>query len=142
MKQQRPKIAPIRQPTLFQMEKLEEAPELASEPKSERPYSLPGVFLGTSSFTATGWQGSFYPQGMRSRDFLSYHASKFQTVEIDSTFYGTPSASTVASWNEKTPSDFIFAVKVSQLCGDENYVATQSGAWRFRTVLDFAGHII
>jgi uncharacterized protein YecE (DUF72 family) len=101
------------------MEKLEEAPELLGEQKIDHPYSLPGIFLGTSSFTATGWQGSFYPQGMRSRDFLSYYASKFQTVEIDSTFYGTPTASTVASWNEKTPSDFIFAVKVPQVITHE-----------------------
>ena len=97
------------------MEKVEAAPELSGEQKIDHPYSLPGIFLGTSSFTATGWQRSFYPQGMRSRDFLSYYASKFQTVEIDSTFYGTPSASTVASWNEKTPRDFIFAVKVPQV---------------------------
>ena len=101
------------------MEKLDQAAELAGEPKIERPYWLPGILLGTSSFTATGWQGSFYPQGMRSRDFLSYYASKFQTVEIDSTFYGTPSASTVGSWNEKTPSDFIFAVKVPQVITHE-----------------------
>jgi uncharacterized protein YecE (DUF72 family) len=101
------------------MEKLEEAPELSGEQKIDHPYSLPGIFLGTSSFTATGWQGSFYPQGMRSRDFLSYYASKFQTVEIDSTFYGTPTASTVASWNEKTPRDFIFAAKVPQVITHE-----------------------
>jgi hypothetical protein len=54
--------------------------------KIDHPYS-PGIFLGTSSFTATGWQGSFYPQGMRSRDFLSHYASQFQAVEIDNTFY-------------------------------------------------------
>jgi uncharacterized protein YecE (DUF72 family) len=101
------------------MEKLEEAPELSGEQKIDHPYSLPGIFLGTSSFTATGWQDSFYPQGMRSRDFLSYYASKFQTVEIDSTFYGTPSASTVTRWNEKTPRDFVFAVKVPQVVTHE-----------------------
>jgi uncharacterized protein YecE (DUF72 family) len=101
------------------MEKLEEAPELSGEQKIDHPFSLPGIFLGTSSFTATGWQGSFYPQGMRSRDFLSYYASKFQTVEIDSTFYGTPSVLTVAKWNEKTPPDFIFAAKVPQVVTHE-----------------------
>ena len=41
------------------MEKLEEAAKLASELKIERPYSLPGILLGTSAFTANGWQGSF-----------------------------------------------------------------------------------
>ncbi len=49
------------------MEKLEEPAELAGEPKIERPYSLPGIFLGTSAFTANGWEGSFYPPGMKSR---------------------------------------------------------------------------
>src|SRR6266852_3025314 len=101
MKPRRPRAQPIRQQTLFQMEKLEEAAEFAIRPKIDRPFSLPDILLGTSSFTATGWQGPFYPQGMRSRDFLSYYASRFQTVEIDSTFYGTPSASTVTSWSEK-----------------------------------------
>jgi uncharacterized protein YecE (DUF72 family) len=107
----RSKVESIRQPTLFDLKK---PPEPAVQSNIGRPFSLPGIFLGTSSFTATGWQGSFYPPGIRSRDFLSYYASKFQTVEIDSTFYGTPSASTVAGWNEKTPRDFIFAVKVPQ----------------------------
>jgi hypothetical protein len=62
-----PKVEPILQPTLFQMEKLEEVAELAGEPKIERPYSLPGILLGTSAFTAAGWEGSFYPRGMQSR---------------------------------------------------------------------------
>ncbi len=94
MNPKRPKVEPIRQPTLFQMEKLEEAPKPASELKIERPYFLPGILPGTSDFTANGWQGSFYPPGMNSRDFLSYYVTQFATVEVDSTFYGCPSAST------------------------------------------------
>jgi len=42
------------------------------------------ILLGTSSFTATGWQGSFYPKGLRPTDYLSYYAQHFDTVEIDS----------------------------------------------------------
>ena len=48
------------------------------------------IMLGTLSFTATGWQGSFYPKGLRPGDYLSYYADHFDTVEIDSTFYATP----------------------------------------------------
>ena len=119
MKPQRPKVKPIRQPTLFQMEQLEEAAELAGELKIERPYSLPGILLGTSAFTANGWQGSFYPSGMKSRDFLTYYATQFATVEVDSTFYGCPSASTVNNWSARTPEDFIFCVKVPQIITHE-----------------------
>jgi hypothetical protein len=44
-----PKVEPIRQPTLFQMEKLEEAAGPVGEPKIERPYSLPEILLGISA---------------------------------------------------------------------------------------------
>jgi uncharacterized protein YecE (DUF72 family) len=116
MGDKRPKVASIRQPTLFQME---EAAELAAEPKIDRPYSLPGILLGTSAFTANGWQGSFYPPGMKSRDFLSYYATQFATVEIDSTFYGCPSSRTVTNWAARTPEDFIFSVKIPQIITHE-----------------------
>jgi uncharacterized protein YecE (DUF72 family) len=76
--------------------------------------AMPDFHIGTSSFTAAGWAGSFYPAGMRPADFLTYYATKFDTVEVDSTFYRTPSASTVTGWNRKTPDDFVFAVKVPQ----------------------------
>jgi hypothetical protein len=97
VKPQRPKVEPIRNPTLFEMEKLDKAAELAGELKIERPYSLPGILLGTSAFTANGWQGSFYPAGMKPSDYLKFYSTKFQTVEVDSTFYGTPSAATRSS---------------------------------------------
>jgi uncharacterized protein YecE (DUF72 family) len=115
VKSQRLKVEPIRQPTLFQMEKLEEPAQLAPGQKVERPYSLPGILLGTSAFTAKGWEGSFYPPGIKSRDFLSYYAAQFATVEVDSTFYGCPSANTVNNWNTRTPEDFIFSVKIPQI---------------------------
>jgi hypothetical protein len=112
VKPQCSKVEPIRNPTLFDMEKLGEAEKLESNPAVERPYSLPGILLGTSAFTAAGWEGSFYPRGMQSRDLLSYYATQFATVEVDSTFYGCPSARTVNNWADRTPEDFIFSVKV------------------------------
>jgi hypothetical protein len=93
VERKRPKVEPIRQPTLFQMEKLEEAPRLATEPKIERPYSLPGILLGTSAFTANGWEGSFYPPGMKSRDFLSYYATQFAIASNLSPDVNFPKAS-------------------------------------------------
>jgi len=115
VKPQRPIAKSIRNPTLFEMEKLEKAAELAGELKIERPYSLPGILLGTSAFTANGWLGSFYPAGMKPADYLKFYSTRFQTVEVDSTFYGTPSAATVEKWYEKTPPDFIFAAKIPQV---------------------------
>jgi len=56
---------------------------------------------------------------MKASNYLSYYAKQFRTVEIDSTFYGTPKALTVTGRNEKTPGDFIFAVKVPQVITHE-----------------------
>jgi len=119
MTPRRPKIEPIRNPTLFEMEKLERAPQLETSLKVERRYSEPGLLLGTSSFTADGWQGSFYPPGMQTGNFLSYYATQFKTVEVDSTYYGTPSAATVTNWYERTPPDFIITAKVPQIITHE-----------------------
>jgi uncharacterized protein YecE (DUF72 family) len=92
----------------------EAAGDTAGRERTERLLSVPGLRLGTSAFTAAGWVGAFYPAGMRPADYLTYYATKFDTVEVDSTFYRTPSASTVRGWYAKTPKDFIFALKVPQ----------------------------
>jgi uncharacterized protein YecE (DUF72 family) len=114
-----PRVEPIRNPTLFEMDKPEQAGQLVNSLNVERPYSEPGLLLGTSAFTANGWAGVFYPPGMKPHDFLTYYSAKFRTVEIDSTYYGTPSASTVINWYERTPPDFIFAAKVPQVVTHE-----------------------
>ncbi len=135
-----PKVEPLRNPTLFEMEKLDKAAELTSQPKIERPYSLPGILLGTSAFTADGWQGSFYPAGMKPADYLKFYSTKFQTVEVDSTFYGTPSASTVEKWYERTPPDFIFAAKIPQvITHDKVLVDCDSEFEEFVKTMDILG---
>jgi len=72
------------------------------------------IRLGTSSFTADGWNGAFYPKGMKSADYLSYYSSRFDTVEVDSTFYRCPTIEAVRNWMLKTPTGFIFSLKVPQ----------------------------
>jgi len=102
------------QPSLF---------ETAKPPKAEpsaRPYKHPHIFLGTSAFTAAGWRGTFYPTGMSSNEYLTYYASVFRTVEIDSTYYGTPAEATVTNWYRRTPADFIFAAKIPQIVTHTN----------------------
>ena len=81
------------------------------------------IHLGTSSFTAAGWESSFYPAGMKPAEYLTYYATKFDTVEVDSTFYRAPSPSTVEGWARKTPENFIFAVKVPQSITHEKILA-------------------
>lgn len=114
MKSKRSKADQIRQPSLFEMDESSEA-DATHKLNIERLLDDPHLFLGTSAFTASGWPGSFYPSGMKSGDYLTHYASRFRTVEIDSTYYGTPSESTVISWYRKTPPDFVFAAKIPQV---------------------------
>jgi len=75
--------------------------------------------IGTSAFTAAGWESAFYPAGMKPADYLSYYATKFNTVEVDSTFYRTPTVGTVYGWERKTPTGFLLAAKIPQLITHE-----------------------
>ena len=88
-----------------------------------RGVNLPPILLGTSSFTASGWAGSFYPKGMRPADYLTFYAEHFHTVEVDSTFYACPSAQTVSNWAARTPEGFTFSVKMPQSITHEKALA-------------------
>ena len=96
--------------------------------------------IGTSAFTAEGWEGSFYPKGMKPADYLSYYATKFDTVELDNTFYRTPAISTVKGWAAKTPPNFIFAAKVPQVITHEKVLVNcQEDLHHFLTAMDGLG---
>lgn len=82
----------------------------------------PHLHLGTSSWTAKGWLGKFYPSGTRPADFITYYAKRYNTVEIDTTFYGTPATSTIAGWREKTPDGFLFAAKAPQIITHKKFL--------------------
>jgi len=53
----------------------------------------------------------FYPEGTPPRDFLTHYAKSFGTVEVDSSYYSVPAASTVDHWAEATPEGFLFSLK-------------------------------
>ena len=69
------------------------------------------LLIGTTGFSYQDWLGNFYPQFCPQADFLKYYSHCFNTVEIDSTFYGIPSEKTIAGWNNVTPDNFIFSAK-------------------------------
>jgi len=69
------------------------------------------ILIGTSSFSSADWVGPFYPEGTKPAAFLSLYAREFATVEVDSTYYAVPAASTVAGWAAKTPAGFVLSAK-------------------------------
>jgi uncharacterized protein YecE (DUF72 family) len=56
----------------------------------------------------------FYPRGTRSGEMLENYARVFETIEVDSSFYAIPPASTIENWYKKTPEHFTFSLKMPQ----------------------------
>lgn len=70
--------------------------------------------IGTSGWNYRHWLGPFYPPGTRARDMLSHYAQRFETVEVNGTFYRLPSPETLAGWRDHVPEGFAFACKASR----------------------------
>jgi uncharacterized protein YecE (DUF72 family) len=58
------------------------------------------------------WKGKFYPENLQSSEFLNYYAKKFNSVEVDSTFYRIPREKTILDWRKQTSDDFTFSLKL------------------------------
>ena len=80
-------------------------------PKRPAPARPGQVRIGISGWTYAPWRGVFYPRGLRQKDELAYAASRFRSIEINGTFYGTQRPTAFADWAVRTPRDFVFAVK-------------------------------
>jgi uncharacterized protein YecE (DUF72 family) len=72
----------------------------------------PPIRIGTCSWADESLVKYWYPRSVRSsEERLRYYAERFDTVEIDSTYYRLPEAETVEKWVERTPPGFVFHVK-------------------------------
>jgi uncharacterized protein YecE (DUF72 family) len=73
------------------------------------------IRIGCSGWNYAHWRnGVFYPPRCASRDWLRFYAKHFDTVEVNMTFYRLPKREVVARWVAESPSDFLFAIKVSR----------------------------
>lgn len=72
------------------------------------------VLIGTSGWQYASWKETFYPRDVPQRLWLEYYAARFQTVELNVTFYRLPAPTTFAKWPERVPADFVMVVKMSR----------------------------
>ena len=113
------------------------------------------IRIGTSGWNypsgAGAWNGIFYPpKGRRHRppgfDELAFYAEHFDTVEVNSTFYGVPKPPVAAAWASRTPEDFVFSLKLHQqfthpkmfaaATGSADTTVGRSDVDRFREAID------
>ena len=72
------------------------------------------IRIGISGWRYKGWRGVFYPPGLAQRRELEFAAEKFNTVEINGTFYSLQHHTSFQRWAAETPDDFVFAIKGSR----------------------------
>ncbi|MBW3613611.1 MAG: DUF72 domain-containing protein [Chloroflexi bacterium] len=70
--------------------------------------------MGTSGFEYDHWRGSFYESRTPRSRWLEVYAGRFDTVELNATFYRLPAGETFARWGERVPDGFRYAVKASR----------------------------
>jgi uncharacterized protein YecE (DUF72 family) len=72
------------------------------------------VRIGCSGWQYDSWRGRLYPEREPKRRWLELYGARFDTVEVNSTFYRLARREAVAAWVRQTPPDFEFAVKASR----------------------------
>jgi uncharacterized protein YecE (DUF72 family) len=72
------------------------------------------VRIGCSGWQYRHWRGSFYPRELSTDRWLEHYAARFDTVELNNSFYRLPEADVFAAWARRLPSGFAMAVKASR----------------------------
>jgi len=72
------------------------------------------IRIGTSGWEYPHWIGSFYPRDLARDRRLEFYADRFDTVELNNSFYRLPDAEVFSRWAERVPQRFAFAVKASR----------------------------
>jgi uncharacterized protein YecE (DUF72 family) len=86
------------------------------------------AYIGTSGWNYRHWSnGKFYPENLRSADWLSFFVRHFHTVEINDSFYRLPSEVAFQNWRIQVPPGFIFSVKASRFLTHIKLVSAGTG---------------
>lgn len=72
------------------------------------------IHIGTSGWHYKHWIGTFYPEDTKEAEQLGYFLKKFNTVELNNSFYRLPSEETFGNWYKEVPAQFVFSVKASR----------------------------
>jgi uncharacterized protein YecE (DUF72 family) len=74
----------------------------------------PDLRIGCSGWQYRHWRGNFYPAAVPQSRWFEYYATRFDTVELNNSFYRLPEKETFARWRAAAPKRFLFAVKASR----------------------------
>ncbi|HEX4165206.1 MAG TPA: DUF72 domain-containing protein [Bryobacteraceae bacterium] len=98
------------------------------------------IWIGTSGWHYKHWLGNFYPPRLASSRMLAHYVEKFDTVELNNTFYKLPTPTSLMDWRDSTPPHFHFAVKGSRfLTHMKKLKNAEDGLRRFLNAVEVLG---
>ncbi len=71
-------------------------------------------YIGCSGYSYDDWKDRLYPDDLPKKEWLSYYADQFNSVEINNTFYSFPTQKNVKNWRDDTPAEFRFSIKANR----------------------------
>ena len=72
------------------------------------------IYIGISGWRYKGWRGVFYPEKLPQRRELEFASRRFNTIEVNGSFYSLQRPQSFVQWHEQTPQGFIFSIKGSR----------------------------
>lgn len=93
------------------------------------------VLIGTSGYDHPELKGIFYPEKLARKDFLNFYSTKFNALELNSTFYGMPTKDRILSFYERAQGRLSFSVKLNRLLTHEIHSNWENDAENFRDAL-------
>jgi len=105
------------------------------------PQNLARLWIGTSGWSYKHWIGNFYPERCAASKMLPWYFERFDTVELNNSFYHLPKQAALECWRDSTPDGFCFAAKGSRfLTHMKKLKDPEQGLQRFFEHLDVLQH--
>lgn len=93
------------------------------------------ILIGTSGYDHPELKGSFYPENLPRKNFLEYYSTKFNALEINSTFYGMPTAERMLNFYNRSQGRLKFSIKLTRTMTHEIERQWKSEAENFKSAL-------
>lgn len=94
--------------------------------------AMDGVRIGCSGWTYAHWAGRFYPEGLGRARWRDHYAARFDTVELNASFYRWPGLRPFEGWSRSLPEGFAMSVKASRWLSHGYRLHDPNGAWAQR----------
>jgi uncharacterized protein YecE (DUF72 family) len=115
--------------------------DMKTEDYTSRSDLKASAYVGCSGWFYWKWRGQFYPADLATSEWFGHYAKRFDTVEINASFYSWPTVANVKAWRRQAGRrKFVYTVKVCELITHiKKFKGTKTLIKDFGTIADILG---